>query len=50
MKPLERNDDFGTRRKHLQSLSDEELHQLVDELLAWSAALAPLRTAPPAAA
>ena len=27
MKSLERPDDFATRRKHLQSLSDEELHQ-----------------------
>ncbi|MDX5152068.1 MAG: ornithine aminomutase subunit alpha [Acidiferrobacterales bacterium] len=27
MTSMERSDDFATRRKHLQSLSDEELHQ-----------------------
>lgn len=27
MKSLERPDNFAARRKHLQSLSDEELHQ-----------------------
>lgn len=27
MKSIERPDDFATRRKHLQSLSDEELHK-----------------------
>jgi NAD(P)H-dependent FMN reductase len=33
-----------------QELYTDEVHQLVDELLAWSTALAPLRTAPRAAA
>lgn len=37
MPTVERDDDFDVRRKHLQELSDEELHirfwQLVDELM-----------------
>ncbi|MEN8180576.1 MAG: ornithine aminomutase subunit alpha [Pseudomonadota bacterium] len=26
MEPLERNDDFASRRQHLQGMSDDELH------------------------
>ena len=37
MKSIERPDDFAKRRKHLQSLSDEELHkrfwQLVEKII-----------------
>ncbi|WP_455220540.1 ornithine aminomutase subunit alpha [Kaarinaea lacus] len=50
MTPMERPDDFATRRKHLQSLSDEELHQrfwqLAEQIVAPLIAEARTHTSP----